>query len=284
MRRAAKGHVFRRIVLGANPVLTRRDRDFFSEPPPPAEPAPPSPDRLAFLTAICAEPSDYATRQGYARWLQGIGDHEEAEKWRDMRPAFFAGLDLGQSIDFSAIVVLERHAIPNSAKPGRTEFAFDVRHLHRWQLKTPYPKVVEDTKALFASGPLHGSTLAVDETGVGRPVVDMFRAAKIACKLRPYSITCGSAVTSHTVAKKHLVGCIQAPLSSGRLRFASGLALTPVLTKELETFQVTVDESTRNESFAAWRTNAHDDLVLALSLALLVASVPEYYAGVSAMG
>lgn len=259
-------------------MLTRRFRDYREddEPPPPKEPSPPSPERLAFLKALCSEPSDYATRQGYARWLQGIGEHDEAEKWLAMRPTFFSGLDLGQSLDFSAIVVVERHTIPNMAKPGRTEYAFDVRHLHRWPLKTPYPVVVEDVRGLFASGPLHGSTLAVDETGVGRPVVDMFRSAKIACKLRPYSITCGSAVTSHTVAKKHLVGAIQAPLCSGRLRFAAGLELTAVLTKELETFSVTVDESTRNESFAAWRQSDHDDTVLALALALFVADTAEY--------
>jgi uncharacterized protein (TIGR02996 family) len=266
-------------------MLTRRDRDFLpDEPRPTPEASPPGPEESAFLTALCAEPSDYATRQAFARWLSAHGRDDESEKWRTMAPTFFAGLDLGQSADYSALVVLERHTIPNLAKPGRTEHAFDVRHLHRWQLKTPYPKVVEDTKNLFASGPLHGSTLAVDETGVGRPVVDMFRAAKIACKLRPFSITCGSAVTSHTVAKKHLVGCVQAPLCSDRLRFSQGLALTATLMKELETFSVTVDETTRNESFAAWRTADKDDLVLALALGLHVASVPEHYVGVGTMG
>ena len=75
-------------------MLTRRDRDFLPEPPP-AEPAPPSPERLAFLNAIVASPADYATRQGYSRWLSDRGEEDESEKWRDMRPAFFSGLDLG---------------------------------------------------------------------------------------------------------------------------------------------------------------------------------------------
>jgi hypothetical protein len=62
------------------------------------------------------------------------------------------------------------------------------------------------------------------------------------------------------------------------------LALTATLMKELETFSVTVDETTRNESFAAWRTADKDDLVLALALGLHVASVPEHYVGVGTMG
>jgi len=233
-------------------------------------------ERTAFLKGICDQPGDYTRRKVYADWLQERGMGDEAGRWRAMAPAYYSGLDLGQAADFSALVVVERHTIPNLAKLGSTEYAFDVRHLHRWPLKTPYPQVVADTKELFSKPPLLKSTLAVDETGVGRPVVDMFRAAKIPCSLRPFSITCGSAVTGRTVAKKHLVGAIQSPLCSGRLRFAAGLALTPVLVKELETFQVTVDESTRNESFAAWRNASHDDIVLALALALHVASVPAF--------
>jgi hypothetical protein len=127
---------------------------------------------------------------------------------------------------------------------------------------------------MFAQAPLAGSTLAVDETGVGRPVVDLFRQANLSAQLRPFTITCGSAVTFNTVAKKQLVGAVQAPLCSGRLRFAAELELTPVLQKELQNFRVTVDEQTRNETFAAWRNADHDDLVLALALALHVASAP----------
>jgi hypothetical protein len=99
--------------------------------------------------------------------------------------AFFSGLDLGQQADFSALVVVERRTVPNPDKPQKTQYAFDVRHLHRWLLKTPYPDIIADTKALFAEGPLAKSTLVVDQTGVGRPVVDMFRAAGINAALRP---------------------------------------------------------------------------------------------------
>ena len=62
--------------------------------------------------------------------------------------------------------------------------------------------------------------------------------------MRPFFITCGSAATGRTFAEKHLVGGIQAPLVNGRLRFAEGLELTPVLVAELETFRMTVDQQT----------------------------------------
>ena len=197
-----------------------------------------------------------------------------------VKPAFFTGLDLGQQQDPSALVVVERGTMPNPDKPGATQYTFDVRHLHRWPLRTPYPDIVSDVKGLFSAAPLAGTPLVIDETGVGRPVVDMFRAAGIRATLRPFSITCGSAMTSNTVAKKHLVGAIQAPLAGGRLRFAEGLALTPVLVAELENFRVTVDQQTRNESFSAWRDRDNDDCVLALALCLYVANQPAAFASI----
>lgn len=190
-------------------------------------------------------------------------------------PAFIAGLDLGQAADFSALVVVERRQEPDPSPERAGKFVnhYDVRHLHRWPLKTPYPEIVADVKGLFAAGPLAKGTLVIDQTGVGRAVVDMFRAAKIDGTMRPFTITSGGAITGSTVAKKHLVAAVQAPLSSGRLRFAAALELTPVLVEELMNFRAKVTAD-RNETFESWRERDHDDLVLALALALHVAGIP----------
>ena len=104
-------------------------------------------------------------------------------------------------------------------------------------------------------------------------MVDMFRAAGISATLRPFTITTGDANTGSTVAKKNLVAAVQAPLCSGRLRFAAELELTPVLAGELENFRAKVTAE-RNEIYESWRERDHDDLVLALALALHVANVP----------
>lgn len=183
-------------------------------------------------------------------------------------PDYFSGLDLGQAQDYSALVVIERGEIPDPDRgPKAVVNRFDVRHIHRWHLGTPYPAIIADLGAWFGAAPLRNTTLVVDGTGVGRPVVDMIEASQLPADVRPYSITAGMNVGDGTVPKKDLVGSVQAALQTRRLRFAEELTLRPVLEKELETFRVKVTAD-RNETFAAWRERDHDDIVLALALAL----------------
>jgi hypothetical protein len=208
------------------------------------------------------------------RWLAGEFDPPEpppAPKPPAGAPVYFSGLDLGQAQDHSALVVVERTKRPDPERTGGTVNQFDVRHLHRWALGTAYPQIVADVKGLYAGAPLAGSTLAVDQTGVGRAVVDLFRAAGIGASLCPYTITGGEGGSGQTVAKKNLVGAVQAPLQAQRLRFAAGLPLAAVLGKELEAFRAKVTAS-RTEVFESWRERDHDDLVLALALALYAGS------------
>jgi hypothetical protein len=93
--------------------------------------------------------------------------------------AYIAGLDLGQSQDYSALAILE-HGGPGE-EPPLPEQTWNARHLQRWPLQTPYTAIVADVIAMLAQPPLAGATtLALDMTGVGRPVVDLFRAANTA--------------------------------------------------------------------------------------------------------
>ncbi len=178
-------------------------------------------------------------------------------------PAIF-GLDLGQQMDFSALAGVERTTQPD----GKSAYA--VRHLHRWALGTPYPAVVADVEKTLTAAPVAGSPLAVDQTGVGRAVVDLFRASgKLV--LEPITITAGHAVTKTEdgwhVAKKELVGCVQALLQSRRLTIASSRPLAATLVKELTSFKVRITAAA-NEQFGEWRDGAHDDLVLSVALAV----------------
>src|SRR5215475_9119494 len=98
---------------------------------------------------------------------------------------YIAGLDLGQSMDFSALVIAERQQprtdISLPVNGVRPQACYLVRHIHRWQLGTPYPTMVTDVAMLLAQAPLHGnSKLVVDYTGVGRPLVDMLKQARLA--------------------------------------------------------------------------------------------------------
>jgi hypothetical protein len=191
-------------------------------------------------------------------------------------PEYVSGLDLGQASDYSALVTCEVSPAPDF--PG--ERRHDVRHIHRWQLGTPYPAIVADLRQWFGRAPLAHSTLVVDGTGVGRPVVDMIRDAELSASVHPFTITAGFKEGDGTVPKKDLVGAVSAALQTRRLRFADSLPEVGALQKELETFRVKVT-SDRNETFAAWREKDRDDLVLALALAVWYG---ERYGGVKPAG
>ena len=191
---------------------------------------------------------------------------------------YYSGLDLGQSQDFSALAVVERTSRPNPTRSGEDLYSFAVRHLHRWPLGTPYPQVVADVKALFGKPPLEGSVLAIDRTGVGRAVSDLFRVAGISASVWPLTITAGERSRGGSVAKKDLVGAVQAPLQDRRLKLAEDLPLTPVLAEELAAFRVKVTLA-GNETFEAWRERDHDDLVLAVAMAVYVGEFWGWWVG-----
>jgi len=188
-------------------------------------------------------------------------------------PRYFTELDLGQAQDHSALAIVERTTRPDPEREGKTVYHFDVRYLRRWPLGTAYPAVVAEVKGLFAQPPLKGSELAIDQTGVGRAVFDLMRGAGISAHLRPLTITGGEGQSAGSVAKKNLVGAIQIPLQAWRLEVAPALPLAAALGKELEAFRVKVTAS-RNEVFESWRERDHDDLIIALALALYVGSFP----------
>jgi hypothetical protein len=92
----------------------------------------------------------------------------------DRGPKFLIGLDLGQVRDYTALVIVER-IFPEQAN---VPIQYHLRHLERYELGTPYPEIVEDVTDLLEEPNLAGhSSLVVDGTGVGVPVVDMFHLA-----------------------------------------------------------------------------------------------------------
>jgi hypothetical protein len=69
------------------------------------------------------------------------------------------------------------------------------------------------------------------------------------------------------VPKKELVSTLQVLLAARRLQVAPRLAEAPTLVRELLNFQVKVTRAA-HEIFGTWREDQHDDLVLALAVAL----------------
>ena len=175
--------------------------------------------------------------------------------------SYHVGLDLGQAADYTAIAVVEW-----------TPDALKVRHLQRFQLGTVYPVILDEVAGLMGRIPSEPD-LAVDATGVGRPVVDLLRARGL--RFDAVTSTGGDTATHDgrdwRVPKRDLVGAVAVALQTGRLKIASGLPDAATLTRELLNFKVTIDPKTAHDSYASWRESDHDDLVLAVALAVWLA-------------
>jgi hypothetical protein len=183
---------------------------------------------------------------------------------------FYCGLDLGQTQDYTALVVAE------VLGEGDTR-AYDVRHIEQFPLMTTYPSIVRSMTGLLRRPPLDGQcVLVIDHTSVGRPVFDMFTEAQIP-QLIGITITGGSgwhreSVRQWHVAKILLVGTLQRYLQSGRLRIGASLPQAQTLQRELKDFRVKISKAA-NETYDA-REGSHDDIVLSLAIALFAAEHP----------
>ena len=149
---------------------------------------------------------------------------------------WLVGLDLGQASDFTAIAAME------VTRPRGESNQYAVRHLDRVTLGTSYPEIVRIVKDMLAQPALHDAILCVDQTGVGRPVVDMLRQAGLKATLRAITITGGHQVTrdtpdhSYHVPKKELVSALQILFQSQRIRISKAIPDCVALVKELQNF------------------------------------------------
>jgi hypothetical protein len=176
---------------------------------------------------------------------------------------FFAGLDLGQAHDSTAIALLEREV-----DRGRTHYS--LRHLQRWPPGSSYPRIAEEVSQMLRAVPRCGLRLVVDQTAVGRAVATLFNRNN-SVSTREVLISAGHAVTSSEdgcthVPKKELVSVLQMLLQTQRLKIAAGLSLAEALSREMALFRASVKVASGAEE-VTWREREHDDLVLEVALA-----------------
>jgi hypothetical protein len=189
--------------------------------------------------------------------------------------SFALAADLGQSNDPTAICVMEHVRSWEVTWKGREKAAgetFDVRYLQRLPLGMSYVEQVHEVARLLGRPPLSlGCELAIDETGVGRPVGDIFNNAGL--KPTRITITGGDSQSAKGPRRWHvpkgiLISALDARLHTGELRFASELAEAGAMAEELKDFRRNVSAAGRYSYDA--RVGKHDDLVLAVALALWV--------------
>jgi len=165
------------------------------------------------------------------------------------------GVDLGQASDPTALAVAEKRATETH-----------IRHLERVPLGTPYPQVCERITGICAALP--GCRLVVDGTGVGRAVVDNLEAAGLAPLV--VTITSGHSVRREGsriwMPKATLLAPLVTGLEGGTVKIAAGLREGAALLNELQAFTVTRGD---RGHLGFEGKGAHDDLVIAVALALL---------------
>ena len=140
------------------------------------------------------------------------------------------GLDLGQSADYTALVVLQ--SVKKRTGAGNFRTVMHLRHLHRYQLRTPYTTIADGVVDVMRSGALNTdeydparhrvarakAELLVDKTGVGRGVTDILKERG----LRFTGVVIHGGETTHRtegsyhVPKKDLVAALEVPFDRGR--------------------------------------------------------------------
>lgn len=183
---------------------------------------------------------------------------------------FYVGVDLGQRRDHTAIAVLERW---DAGRPFLTPVmrCLETRYPERVPLGTPYTSVVARVRRLVQDEKLAGQVaVVVDATGVGAPVVDLMRSARLGCEVTAVSIT-GGERTSQTgsvwnVPKRDLIAGVQVLLERGELKISRGLRDSRALVKELLDVRMT-STGAGKVRLGADGGGEHDDLAIALALA-----------------
>ena len=157
---------------------------------------------------------------------------------------FYCGLDLGLVHSQSVLAVVERAMVvsgPFNAAifdyPRKMRWV--LRYLHSYPRGTEYPEIVSLVSGVLRHPLLENSvTLAVDSTGVGMPVLQLFRQA---CRghARLCSLTIGSGDTAtqrddhFSVPRTHLLSELVVRLQNRDLLIADNLTEGPSLLQEL---------------------------------------------------
>lgn len=180
---------------------------------------------------------------------------------------YVLGLDLGQQNDYSVLSIF------NVKFDGDNRPLYELPYMKRFSLKTSYVDIVDEVIAIITKyNLLLNYSLIVDYTGVGRPVVDLFRQKH----LNPValSITGGARTNWVTnvevnVPKKDIVTYLQLVLQNNRIALAHDLPLLRTLTQEFLSFQLKIrDNTTSVTSSYGGAYGVNDDIVMSMGIAI----------------
>lgn len=188
---------------------------------------------------------------------------------RSPEPKRYSGLDLGQRHDHSAHADLELFWHDKGvcrvtyARLFQPEIA--IRSLHRFPLGTSYETVVDETVNRLAIRPWK-SELVIDAGGPGPPIVDRLRKTLPRdVRLSPVLITSGKGQNTLTngytgVPRRSLLTNLLLTMAQNAIYADEGLPNWKTFEEELINL--------RGDSTHPSGNQAHDDLVMAVALAL----------------
>lgn len=156
---------------------------------------------------------------------------------------FYVGLDLGQTRDNTAICVLEQYSVQtNRLDPSTAQWAIEskaqVRHIEQIPLRTRYEDIAAQLARLINRYPLEShTTVIVDATGAGRPVVEILRKAGIRATIIAVTIT-GSGTAHYTadginVPRHDIFAALEVSFQKRAFDIGTAIGSSQILRREL---------------------------------------------------
>src|SRR5579872_1340481 len=211
------------------------------------------------------------------RILQSVASSPSSKQ----RLTWLASVSLGPANHYTTLSLLCKQEGMYSGKRVR---AYDCSFLKRYVLNTPYEQIADDVRDLFTDQRLTKSTLVLERTAVGLPVLDLFR--KIPARIVPVQLT-GSATKAEPdgrggwiVPKVELTSLMQVLLAGRRpedphsalFAIADGMGeAAALLQAEWQSFTSRVQLTVGKETSLVWRETANEDLCLAVACGCWVA-------------
>jgi hypothetical protein len=202
--------------------------------------------------------------------------------------SFHLGCDLGKENDYTAICFLQKRTPLDHRNRRIDSPTYEVLTMKRFPLKTSYVSIVGEISNRLKRHPFDSwmdfkgvrrpsripTHLAFDKTGTGAAVAELlknddFLDSRLE-KLTGINITGGREPSEGNdalnIPKRDLIMATLISFEQGHLEFAADMPELPLLIDELQNFEMKFTAK-GNDSYSAKGSN-HDDLVLALSLAV----------------
>lgn len=209
-------------------------------------------------------------------------------KFMNYFTSFHLGCDLGKENDFTAICFLQKQTPINRASRPTGHPIYEVLMMKRFPLKTSYVSIVKEISNRLKYPPFdaiqfpRGMTrpvevpiyLTFDKTGVGSAVAELLKNDRFLDshleELRAVNITSGREPSEGNdalnIPKRDLIMATLIAFEKGNIQFAADIPELSLLIDELQNFEMRFT-ARGNDTYSA-KGASHDDLVLALSLAL----------------